>query len=74
MQLCVFFLTSSQRFLEHPLASDSEEEPEPEVQTQPREQAQPKPEAPPVGESKHNSSSPALSFMEEIEIEMEVGD
>ncbi|XP_071342480.1 uncharacterized protein [Trachinotus anak] len=59
-----------QRHLEHPLVPDCEEEPEPEVQTQPRQQPKPKPEPPAGGETEHHTSMP--SFMEDIEIEMEV--
>ncbi|XP_035509464.1 uncharacterized protein LOC118321997 [Morone saxatilis] len=61
----------AQRYLEHPLVPDCEEEPEPEqVQTQPRQQAKPKTESPTKEEDKHGL--PVPEFMDEIEIEMEV--
>ncbi|XP_018526424.1 uncharacterized protein LOC108879587 [Lates calcarifer] len=59
-----------QRHLEHPLVPDCEEEPEPEVQIQTRQQAKPKTEPPARTETEHYTPDP--SFMDEIEIEMEV--
>ncbi|KAM7409249.1 hypothetical protein PAMA_000958 [Pampus argenteus] len=62
-----------QRHMEHPLVSDSEDEPEPQVQIQPRPQTKPCTASPTKEGTEYRP--PALSFMEEIEmeeIEMEV--
>ncbi|KAM7387705.1 hypothetical protein PAMP_023926 [Pampus punctatissimus] len=63
-------LSLHQRHLEHPLVSDGEDDPEPQIQIQPRPQTKPYTASPAKEGSEHGP--PALSFMEEIEIEMEV--
>ncbi|XP_026201827.1 uncharacterized protein LOC113152661 [Anabas testudineus] len=75
---CVVILTQEeekehsfhQRYLEHPLVPDCEEEPAPEVQTQHRGQPKPKTEPPARQASGHYT--PVLRFVEQTEIEMEV--
>nr|XP_008282516.1 PREDICTED: uncharacterized protein LOC103359089 [Stegastes partitus] len=60
-----------QRYLEHPLVPDCEEDPEPQVQTQPREQAKPK-ARPPVKEEGTQHRPPVVIITQPTEIEMEV--
>ncbi|XP_042272961.1 uncharacterized protein LOC121900595 [Thunnus maccoyii] len=61
-----------QRYLEHPLEPDYEEDPEPEVQIQPRHQTKPNTASQTKEDTEHHPPVSSWSSMEEIEIEMEV--